>query len=202
MPMLKIGPEGPELKSGNIRKRPPQGPRPRQEPPSESAAPYFSGKAEEWPEFRRYFHQLTMGTHFPPGIMMAEIREHLLTKEANSLIAGKTDPTEAWVALDERYGDKELALVHVRYKLASLDMSKGEGYKKVENLLQGVNEARATLEAVGVEAELFNNVSVVAQLVSKLSGSHQDRWHQDQTSNEFWIDMRKPGEKFLAWLER
>ena len=72
----------------------------------------------------------------------------------------------------------------------------------MENLLQGLNEARAKLEAVGVEAELFNNVSVVAQLVSKLSGSHQDRWHQDQTSNEFWIDMRKQGEKFLAWLER
>ena len=76
-------------------------------------------------------------------------------------------------------------------------MSKGEGYEKVENMLQGLNEARAMLEAVGEEAELFNDVSVVAQLVSKLSGSHQD-----QTSNEFWIDMRKPGEKLLAWLER
>ena len=68
--------------------------------------------------------------------------------------------------------------------------------------MQGVNEAQATLEAVGAEAELFNNVSVVAQLVSKLSGLHQDRWHQDKTSNEFRNDRRKPEEKFLAWLER
>ena len=112
---------------------------------------------------------------------MAQIKEHLQTKEAKALIAGKTDPTEAWTALDKRYGDKELALVNVRHKLASLDTSRGEGYKKVETLLQGVNEARATLMAVGAEAELFKDISVVAQLVSKLSGSHQDRWHQEKT---------------------
>ena len=64
----------------------------------------------------------------------------------------------------------------------------------MENLLQGVNEARATLEAVGAEAELFSNVVVVAQLVSKLLGSHQDRWQQDNTSSEFRTDQRKPGE--------
>ena len=35
------------------------------------------------------------------------------------MIAGKTDPTEAWTALDKRYRDKKLALVNVRHKLAS-----------------------------------------------------------------------------------
>ena len=90
----------------------------------------------------------------------------------------------------------------VKYKLVNLDTSKGEGYEKVETLLQGVNEARATLEAVGAEAELFNDVSIVAQLVSKLSASQQDLWHQDKTSTDFRNDQRKPGEKFLAWLDR
>ena len=63
----------------------------------------------------------------------------------------------------------------------------------METLLQGVNEARATLKAVGVEAELFNDVSVVAQLVSKLSAAHKDRWLQDKTSNEFMNDQRETG---------
>ena len=72
----------------------------------------------------------------------------------------------------------------------------------METLLQGVNEARSTLKAVGAEAELFNNVSVVAQLVSKLSGSHQGRWHQEKTSTDFIGDQRKTGEKFLGWIER
>ena len=72
----------------------------------------------------------------------------------------------------------------------------------MEALLQGVNKARATLKAVGVEAELFNDVSVVALLISKLSGSHQDRWHQDKTLTDFMNDQRKTGEKFLGWIER
>ena len=33
---------------------------------------------------------------------------------------------------------------------------------------------------------------------SKLSASHQDRWHQDKTLNDSWNDQRTPGEKFLA----
>ena len=145
---------------------------------------------------------MTAEEQFSPAIMMAQLREHLSSREAKALIAGKTDPAEAWLALNRRYGDKDLALVNVKYKLVSLDTSKGEGYEKVETLLQGVNKARATLKAVGAEAELFNNVSVVAQLVAKLPASEQERWHQDRTSTDFREDQRKLGEKFLAWLER
>ena len=88
--------------------------------------------------------------------MMVQIRGHLQTNKAKAMIAGKTDLTEAWLALDKRYGDKELTLVNVRHKLANLDTSKGAGYTKIETLLQGVNKAGATLKAVGAEAELFN----------------------------------------------
>ena len=55
---------------------------------------------------------------------------------------------------------------------------------------------------MGAEAELLNDVSVVAQLVAKLPASEQERWHQDKTSPDFRNDPKKLGEKFLAWLER
>ena len=58
------------------------------------------------------------------------------------------------------------------------------------------------MKAVGAEAELFKDVAVVAQLVSKLSGSHQDSWHQDKTLTKSLKDQRKTGEKFIGWLER
>ena len=115
---------------------------------------------------------------------MAQLREHLSTKEAKALIPGKTDPTEAWTALNSRYGDKDLALVNVTYKLVHLDTSKEEWYEKVEALLQGVNEVRAILKAVEAEAEIFNDVSLVAQLVAKLPDSGQERWHKDRTAHE------------------
>ena len=126
MPTLRTGPGGPGSKSGSILKRPP----PKAHGPARShlqrvPLPYFSGKVEEWPEFRRYFNELTKDEHFPPGIMMAQIREHLQTKEAKALIAGKTNPKGAWTALNKRYGDKELVLVNVRHKVASLDTSRG-----------------------------------------------------------------------------
>ena len=79
---------------------------------------YVSGEAEDWPEFRRYFLELTEKEGLPPAILMAQLREQLDTQEARAMIAGKTDPTEAWAALNSRYGDKELALVNVMQKLA------------------------------------------------------------------------------------
>ena len=132
MPTLRYGPGGPEPKFGTTLRRPPS----KAHGPTRShfqrvPLPYFSGKAEEWPEFRRYFCELTADEHFPPGIIMAQIREHLHTKEAKALIAGRTDPTEAWTTLDKRYGDKELTLVNIRCKLANLVTSRGEGYNKV-----------------------------------------------------------------------
>ena len=130
---------------------------------------------------RRYFQELTAEEWFSPAVMMAQMREHLSTKEAKALIAGKTDPSEAWAVLNSWYGDKELALVNVTYKLINLDTNKEEGYKKVEALLQGVNEARAILKPVEAEADLFNDVSLVAQLVAKLPASGQEQWHQDRT---------------------
>ena len=92
--------------------------------------PTFSGKAEEWPEIQRYFLELTAEERFSPAVMMAQLREHLSTKEAKALIAGKTDPADAWAALNSRYGDKDLALVNITYKLVNLDTSKGEGCEK------------------------------------------------------------------------
>ena len=122
---------------------------------------------------------MTTEEQFTPAIMMAQLREHLSSREAKALIAGKTDLAEAWTALNRRFGDKDLALVNVKHKLVSLDTSQGAGYEKVETLLQGVNKARAMLKAVGAETELLNDVSMPAQLVAKLPAPEQERWHQD-----------------------
>ena len=62
--------------------------------------PYFSGKTKDWPEFRRFFLELTDKEGLPSAVLMAQLREHLDTQEARAMIAGKTDPTEAWAALN------------------------------------------------------------------------------------------------------
>ena len=45
--------------------------------------------------------------------------------------------------------------------------------------------------AVEAEAELFNDVALVAQLVAKLPASGQERWHQDRTDPEFVKSQKK-----------
>ena len=57
--------------------------------------PNFSGEAEDWPEFRKFFLELMDKEGLPPAVLMAQLREHLDTQEARAMIAGKTDPTEA-----------------------------------------------------------------------------------------------------------
>ena len=88
------------------------------------------------------------------------------------------------------------------HKLAYLDTSEEERYGKVEVLLQGVNEAQAILKVVGAKAEIFNDASLVAQLVAKLSDSGQEQWHLDWTSPEAVANQVTSGVWFLAWLER
>ena len=102
--------------------------------------PTFSGKGEKWAEFQRYFLELTAEERFSNAVFIAQLREHLSIKEAKALIARKTDPTEALAALNNRYGDKDLALVNITYKLVHLDTSKEEGYEKVKVHIQGVNK--------------------------------------------------------------
>ena len=53
-----------------------------------------------------------------------------------------------------------------------------------------------------MEAEPFNNASLVAQRVAKLLDSGHERWHQDRTAPEFVTRQETLGVQFLAWLER
>ena len=57
--------------------------------------PTFSGEAEDWPEFRRFFLELTEKEGLPPAVIMVQLREHLDTQVARAMIAGKTNPVEA-----------------------------------------------------------------------------------------------------------
>ena len=58
------------------------------------------------------------------------------------------------------------------------------------------------LKAVGAEAEIFNDKSLVAQLVAKLPESGQEQWHLDPMSPEAVASKETSGARFLTWVER
>ena len=49
---------------------------------------------------------------------------------------------------------------------------------------------------------MFNDASLVAQLVAKLPESGQELWHLDRTTPEAVASRETTGARFLAWLER
>ena len=63
MPTLRIGTGGPEPKFGDT----PKAHGLARSHVKRVPLPYFSGKAEELPEFRRYFRELTVHKQFPPA---------------------------------------------------------------------------------------------------------------------------------------
>ena len=83
---------------------------------------------------------------------MARITDKL-SGEAKRIITGITDQKEVWERLDERYGDKKLAVIAAMRDLTRLKMPAGLPYKKVEAMIQGVRLTKTQLRAVGEEGD-------------------------------------------------
>ena len=118
------------------------------------------------------------------------------------MVEGITSISDAWGTLNRRFGDRDLAVISVKYKLLHLDVIRGQVQERVEALVQGVNRARATLRNVQAEKELLGDLALIAQLVGKLPGSLQERWHLDRTEPSWEEERSSIGMKFFTWLER
>ena len=86
--------------------------------------PVFSGKLEEWSDFKRLFLELTQEELFSPCFVLANMRQQL-PSEAVELMAGITDPEEAWKRLDRRYGNRLQAILHAKQRLKTCKVGSG-----------------------------------------------------------------------------
>ena len=148
------------------------------------------------------FKELTEGEGLRPAVLLAQLRDYLSCVQARGLITDKTDVKETWEALDRRYGDRELAVINAKYQLLHLDTTKGQPYKQVEALQQGVTKSLSILRSVDAESEFLNDLALIAQLVAKFPQSWQERWHLDRTGPSFKQNKLPLGQKFVSWLDR
>lgn len=90
--------------------------------------------AEQWPEFKSQFLELTQGEGLTPAVTAAQLRKNLL-KEAISLITEMREMEDIWLALDRQYGDTNLAIITTRAKRVNLDTSGRKLYQNffIEN---------------------------------------------------------------------
>ena len=72
--------------------------------------PTFTGRQEDFAEFRNQFRELCAGERYTPVLEMAQLKMKL-PKEALTTIAGLQCPEEAWKRLEEMYGNRELSIL-------------------------------------------------------------------------------------------
>ena len=85
--------------------------------------PSFSGRLEEYHDFRSQFRQLCDGEKYSPVIELAQLRPKL-PKEAVLAISGLEDPITAWQRLDKLYGNREMAIVTALHLLRNFKATK------------------------------------------------------------------------------
>ena len=81
--------------------------------------PTFSGRQDEFSEFRSQFRELCRGERYTPVLEMAQLRLKL-PKDALATIAGLQCPELAWKRLEEQYGNRELSILSALKNLREL----------------------------------------------------------------------------------
>ena len=160
--------------------------------------PNFSGRSEDYAEFKMLFQQLCGGEMYPSVIELTQLRQKI-PKDAVQTIAGLTSPEEAWKRLDEVYGNRESAILSAIRKLRAFKPSKSADCDQVIEVARSVQRCRTILEAVRAMDEFHSDRETVACVIDSLPTTAQERWfHRRPAITETHIERSKA---LLVWLE-
>ena len=92
--------------------------------------PTFSGRQEDFSEFRSQFRELCQGERYTQVLEMAQLRLKI-PKEALAAITGLQCPEEAWKRLEELYGNRELSILAALKNLRDFKPVKSASHEQV-----------------------------------------------------------------------
>ena len=98
--------------------------------------PMFSGRQEEFSEFKTQFRELCQGEGYTPILELAQMKLKL-PREALAAIAGLRCPSEAWLRLEELYGNRELAIMSALKTLRDFKTSKSSSARTGDRACHG-----------------------------------------------------------------
>ena len=160
--------------------------------------PNFSGRSEDYAEFKMLFQQLCGGEMYPSVIELTQLRQKI-PKDAVQTIAGLTSPGEAWKRLDEIYGNRESAILSAIRKLRAFKPSKSANCDQVIEVARSVQRCQTVLEAVRAMDEFHSDRETVACVIDSLPATAQERWfHRGPALTETHVERSKA---LLVWLE-
>ena len=159
--------------------------------------PTFSGKQEEFAEFKTQFRELCQGERYTPVLELAQMKMKL-PREALAAITGLRCPDEAWLRLEELYGNRELSIMAALKTLRDFKSSKATPHEQVIEVAMVVQRCRTELSNVDAVHELTGDRESIACIIHALPQTIRDKWYD----REVPTDTAKKGEYLLTWLEQ
>ena len=100
--------------------------------------PSFSGKVEDWPEFRSVWKDLL--SDYPESVQIQHLVANVPEVDKRR-IAGVRSMTEIWKRLEKVYGDTKLNILTVKQTLEGFVPKATENYKRVLEIFEAVEKA-------------------------------------------------------------
>ena len=158
--------------------------------------PTFSGKQEEFSEFRNQFRELCRGERYTPILEMAQLKLKL-PREALTMIAGLQCPDAAWIKLEELYGHRELSIMSALKNLREFKSAKQAAHKQVIEITMAVQKCKTELNNIDAIRELLGDRETLACVIQSLPSTVRDKWYDRKVPS----DTIEKGEFLFSWLE-
>ena len=100
--------------------------------------PVFSGKIEDWPEFRSVWKDLL--ADYPESVQVQHMKANIPAADAKRVVGVKT-MDEMWRRLEKVYGDKDLNIITVKTNLEKFVPKSNVDHKKILEVYEAIESA-------------------------------------------------------------
>ena len=160
--------------------------------------PSFSGKVEEWPEFRSVWTALM--SDLPDSVQIQHIKSSLPASDSKR-VAGLKTMAEVWTRLETVYGDTDLNIITVKSNLESLVPKAVLEHKRIIEVYEAVESAKTQLDNLGALNYLKEDFGLINKLILKLPQVEQRHYSKYITSATVTADLTTSRwDKFWTWL--
>ena len=127
--------------------------------------PTFSGRVEDWPEFRSVWKELL--SDLPDSIQVQHVKTNLPEVDKKR-VAGIQTMKEIWTRLEKVYGDTDLNILTVKSNLENLMPKSMQNYKRVLEVFEAVETATTQLKNLDALNYLQEDFGLMNKLIMKL----------------------------------
>ena len=161
--------------------------------------PTFSGKVEDWPEFRSIWKELL--SDYPDSIQVNHMKANIPVADAKR-VGGVKTMAEMWTRLEKIYGDVDLNIITIKNNLESLAPEANVDYKRIMEVYEAIEVAVTQLTHLEALHCLREDIGLMNKLIKKLPANSQTLYTQYITSTAAKADTSSRWDKFWGWMQQ